>query len=59
MAAGAGRGDNLECGATDVAIRLPMLMPLLVRLTDSEVDAAGSVVAKAANGVKDDGGILE
>jgi hypothetical protein len=36
-----------------------MLMPLLVRLTDSEIDAVGRVVTKASNSVEDGMGILE
>ena len=34
-------------------------MPLLVRLTDSEVYAVAGVVAQVSNGVKDGGGVLE
>ena len=34
-------------------------MPLLVRLTDSEVEAIDSVVPQVFDGVKDRGGVLE
>jgi hypothetical protein len=36
-----------------------MLVPLFVKLTDSEIYAVGGVVAEASNGVEDSGGVLE
>src|SRR5438445_13279763 len=36
-----------------------MLMPLLVRLTDSEIEAIDGVVAQVSNGVEDGRGVLE
>ena len=42
----------------DVA-RSSMLIPLLVRLTDSEIDEVDRVVAQASNGVEDSRGVLE
>lgn len=36
-----------------------MLMPLLVRLTDSEIDAFGGVIAQPSNGVEHGRGVLE
>jgi hypothetical protein len=36
-----------------------MLMPLLVRLTDSEIEMADGVVAQTSHGVEDGGSVLE
>ena len=36
-----------------------MLMPLLVRLTDSEIKAVDRVLSQVLNGVRHGGGILE
>jgi hypothetical protein len=36
-----------------------MLIPLLVRLTDSEIEDADRVLAQASNGVEDGRGVLE
>ena len=59
MAASQGRRRIADAGAVVDAPRSPMLMPLLVSLTDSEVYAVAGVVAQASNGVKDGGGVLE
>ena len=59
VAAGAGRHHADVAGAVLSALRSCMLMPLLVRLTDSQVDAIDNMVSQVADRVDDDGRVLE
>ena len=59
LAADRRRRNAADAGAAGASVRSPMLMPLLVRLTDSEVYAVAGVVAQISNGVKNGGGVLE
>ena len=59
MAVAGGRCDLNIGRATLLYARSPMLIPLLVRLTDSEVEDADRVVAQASNGVEDGRSVLE
>ena len=59
MAAGEGRRGIVDIGTTINAARSPMLIPHLVRLTDSEIEEADRVVAQASNRVENGRGVLE
>ena len=59
LATGKRRLDLVNRRTTLDAVRSPMLMPLLVWLTDSEIKVVDGVVAQVSDGVENDGGVLE
>jgi hypothetical protein len=52
-------GPGASAPPVDTIQRLPMLMPLLVGLTDSEIQSIYRVVAQSSNGVEDGRDVLE
>ena len=51
--------DRADIGTVGCATRSRMLMPPLVRLTDSEVELTDSVIPQASDGIEDGRGVLE
>ena len=52
------RGDDFDC-ATVLSLRSRMLMPLLVRLTDSEIEVIDLVGSQALHGIEDRRVVIE